>query len=356
MKGQPMKAQSTKTSISILRIIAVIAIAFGVLFALSACGQSSNAQNSASEASTESQSSESADSDNSKLKQSLLNTAKGTSEKAEEKATETAEAAAKAKEEADRKAEEEKKQQEEAKAHATEELEKAELTQKTDQLEYSNKEAKPLNLVECSDSKVGVTSEGKVDLTELGSQKVTYTLSLDGQSLKREMSFKVLDTKSPQIDFVDKAPKIDAGTDYNAVQNINFVKDPVDGELELVDSAPETKGSKAGEEVFYDKGWYTVEGNVDTAVAGVYSIDVNAADIHGNTAHRTFDVTVVAPEPEAAQAADVHSYVLNTNSRKFHHPGCRAVKQMKDYNRQDVEISRDEVIAMGYEPCGICTP
>lgn len=354
-----MKAQSTKTGISILRIIAVVAIAFGVLFALAACGQSNDTQSSASEASTESQSSESADSNNGKLKQSLLNTAKGTSEKAEEKAAETAEAAAKAKEEADRKAEEEKKQQEEAKAHATEELEKAELTQKTDQLEYSNKEAKPLNLVECSDPKVEVTSEGKADLSEVGSQKVTYTLSLDGQSMKREMSFKVLDTKSPQIDFVDKAPKIDVGTDYNPTQNISFVKDPVDGELALVESAPESKGSRPGEEVFYDKGWYTVEGNVDTAVAGVYSIDVNAADIHGNTAHRTFDVTVAAPEQKegaADQAAKAHPYVLNKKTLKFHHPGCRSVKQMKDENRQDVTKTRDEVIAMGYEPCGICTP
>ena len=276
-------------------------------------------------------------------------------------AAKAAEAAAKAKEEADRKAEEQKKkQEEEAKARTAEELEKAELAQKTDKLEYSSKKAKPLNLVECSDPKVEVTSEAKVDLSELGSKTVDYTLSLDGQSIKREIKFEVLDTKSPQIDFVSKTPKIDVGADYDPVQNINFVKDPVDGELALVDEAPDAQGSKTGEEVFYDAGWYTVDGNIDTSVAGVYSIDVNAADIHGNTAHRTFDVTVVAPEPEpeaaAAGASDVHPYVLNKNKHKFHHPGCGDVKKIKDYNREDVEMSRDEIIRMGYDPCGHCNP
>ena len=37
-------------------------------------------------------------------------------------------------------------------------------------------------------------------------------------------------------------------------------------------------------------------------------------------------------------------------------PGCRATKQMKDSNRWDVELTRDEVIGMGYMPCGICHP
>ena len=33
-------------------------------------------------------------------------------------------------------------------------------------------------------------------------------------------------------------------------------------------------------------------------------------------------------EPEA----DVMEYVLNTNTKKFHYPDCRSVKQMKDKN------------------------
>lgn len=55
-------------------------------------------------------------------------------------------------------------------------------------------------------------------------------------------------------------------------------------------------------------------------------------------------------EPKAAQ------YVLNTNTGKFHYPNCNSVKQMKDKNKEVVEMTRDEIIAKGYEPCGNCHP
>lgn len=58
----------------------------------------------------------------------------------------------------------------------------------------------------------------------------------------------------------------------------------------------------------------------------------------------------VAPEPQA------YNYVLNTKSKKFHWTTCSGVKTMKAENRQDVYMTRDEVIAMGYSPCGTCKP
>ncbi|WP_304427129.1 DNA/RNA non-specific endonuclease [uncultured Adlercreutzia sp.] len=49
-------------------------------------------------------------------------------------------------------------------------------------------------------------------------------------------------------------------------------------------------------------------------------------------------------------------YVLNTNSKKFHVPGCSSVGQMKDKNRQDVNDTRENIIAQGYDPCKRCNP
>ena len=46
----------------------------------------------------------------------------------------------------------------------------------------------------------------------------------------------------------------------------------------------------------------------------------------------------------------------NTNTRKFHVNGCRSISQMKAENRQDIDATREEVIAQGYDPCGICHP
>ena len=48
------------------------------------------------------------------------------------------------------------------------------------------------------------------------------------------------------------------------------------------------------------------------------------------------------------------TYVLNTNTKKFHLPSCSSVKDMKDKNKQEVTCSRDEVIDMGYVPCKHC--
>ncbi len=49
-------------------------------------------------------------------------------------------------------------------------------------------------------------------------------------------------------------------------------------------------------------------------------------------------------------------YVLNTNTKKFHYPSCKSVKQMSDKNRKDVNAARADIIAEGYVPCKNCNP
>ena len=50
------------------------------------------------------------------------------------------------------------------------------------------------------------------------------------------------------------------------------------------------------------------------------------------------------------------SYVLNTNTKKFHKPTCSSVDDIKAKNREDSSLSRDKIIAMGYDPCKRCNP
>lgn len=61
-------------------------------------------------------------------------------------------------------------------------------------------------------------------------------------------------------------------------------------------------------------------------------------------------------DSDTSDVVEVQEYVLNTNSMKFHYPDCSGVEKMSDSNRQDVTATRDELIARGYEPCGICNP
>lgn len=58
----------------------------------------------------------------------------------------------------------------------------------------------------------------------------------------------------------------------------------------------------------------------------------------------------------SGSSATVQTYILNTNSKKFHLPSCTSVTQMKAANRQEFTGTRDEVIADGYEPCKNCNP
>ena len=56
------------------------------------------------------------------------------------------------------------------------------------------------------------------------------------------------------------------------------------------------------------------------------------------------------------ESADEDTYIVNTNTGKFHKPSCRSVKQMKEANKSERTTTRDELISEGYEPCKNCNP
>lgn len=50
------------------------------------------------------------------------------------------------------------------------------------------------------------------------------------------------------------------------------------------------------------------------------------------------------------------TYILNTNTKKFHYPFCGSVHKMKEKNKKAFDGTRDQAIAAGYSPCGNCHP
>lgn len=50
------------------------------------------------------------------------------------------------------------------------------------------------------------------------------------------------------------------------------------------------------------------------------------------------------------------TYILNTNTMKFHFENCSSVKTIKAENKETYKGTREELIAMGYKPCGRCDP
>lgn len=50
------------------------------------------------------------------------------------------------------------------------------------------------------------------------------------------------------------------------------------------------------------------------------------------------------------------TYILNTNTKKFHEPSCGSAARIKASNKSTFNGSRDELISRGYSPCGNCHP
>ena len=50
------------------------------------------------------------------------------------------------------------------------------------------------------------------------------------------------------------------------------------------------------------------------------------------------------------------TYILNTNTKKFHNPDCASVGQMKEKNKKVFTGTRDQAIDQGYVPCKNCKP
>ena len=81
-------------------------------------------------------------------------------------------------------------------------------------------------------------------------------------------------------------------------------------------------------------------------------IPAAAPDRSGDTESVENTDTDTAGNTEASE----NFYVLNNNSMKFHYPGCASVQKISPNNYGESSLSRDELIAQGYSPCGNCNP
>ena len=91
--------------------------------------------------------------------------------------------------------------------------------------------------------------------------------------------------------------------------------------------------------------------------SGTYQSTAAPAAVETPAPQPETDTTVqITPESSAPQESQGITYVLNTNTKKFHYPTCSSVDDMKEKNKQIYTGSREEVINMGYVPCKRCNP
>lgn len=96
---------------------------------------------------------------------------------------------------------------------------------------------------------------------------------------------------------------------------------------------------------------YSVEDNGDGVCYNVYCYNVQPGVVID---YATGDSHLENQSTELTNQK--MNYILNTYRKKFHTENCASAAEMNEKNKQTYYGTRDEVIEMGYEPCGNCHP
>lgn len=103
----------------------------------------------------------------------------------------------------------------------------------------------------------------------------------------------------------------------------------------------------------------SVEDNGDGVLFNVYCFNAQpgiAIDYATGDSHQDDSIVADASKSTTAAEANVQIYVLNTNTKKFHKESCNSARSMDASNKKIYTGSRQEIIDMGYEACGVCKP
>lgn len=103
----------------------------------------------------------------------------------------------------------------------------------------------------------------------------------------------------------------------------------------------------------------SVEDNGDGILFNVYCFNAQpgiAIDYATGDSHQDDSIVADASKSTTAADANVQTYILNTNTKKFHKESCNSARSMDASNKKIYTGSRQEIIDMGYEACGVCKP
>lgn len=64
----------------------------------------------------------------------------------------------------------------------------------------------------------------------------------------------------------------------------------------------------------------------------------------------------VSTEEQSTAPSEEATYILNTNSKKFHKPDCKNAADISEKNRKEFFGERQQLINEGYSPCKSCNP
>lgn len=198
-----------------------------------------------------------------------------------------------------------------------------------------------------------------IDTMKLGEQTLKFVLTKDGLEKEIEYKIQVKDTKSPEVKFKKTSIEVILGEKVNTKENIEFVKDIVDGDIKEIEKAFEIN-KKATEEYnnlknenindntkvvdkslgdfsiedikgkdtiqLFLKNCYYVQSDVDTSKVGKYKVTVIAVDKNGLKTSADYQVTV-------KEQKNHQSTISNQNQNKMSN-GVPSSKTQKSQSNQ----------------------
>lgn len=104
-----------------------------------------------------------------------------------------------------------------------------------------------------------------------------------------------------------------------------------------------------------------IHGNIICVSTGkevIFASEKNTGkDVFGGIGPNSVTDPITEPKTEpSTEPSNVFTYVINTNTGKFHYPDCSSAKNISDKNRKETKATREELLGQGYSPCGNCDP
>lgn len=170
-----------------------------------------------------------------------------------------------------------------------------------------------------------------------------YKDVMEAFSELQELNSDDLDSFDENIVITDQ--KIDSGIDDVVVDESDILDNTIENGIE------ESYGTVA---IQPDRDWYLYGGNLwETEMAEQEPISESQLERDNE------DIGIISQnvyEDENYSDSVDGVYVLNHNTMKFHIPSCVSADMIKDENREETTMSRDEIIGNGFEPCKRCKP
>ena len=156
-----------------------------------------------------------------------------------------------------------------------------------------------------------IANPAMIDTNEVGVKTIEYTISKGKDTKTITKEFEVKDSVLPEISGVREKLELLPNSKFDVEEVIRSLKvsDSIDGNFERVEEEP-TKNANGG----YDKGWYTVKHNVNTAEESTYNITIHAVDKNGNEQNLVIPVKVAKETNVSNNTSNNTSSNTNSNS------------------------------------------